>query len=806
MAAYLKRFLAMVIAVSLCLGAAPSAFALTQTETETDTKTEGGITSTVTTTTETVVEGDKTSLNITIETQKDGVNPEGEEVDYDETSKDNTEYTYTEDGTVVKNEWSVDGKEKVTSNKAPDVTADVPLTDEDDPETEETENKNTVTDGGETGSYEDTDNIPEDEKTGNNSDTTRTTVEQQGKVTIETTDVVITESQTSDTELDHVSSETKVIQGGENDNSLLYWDFRNGYKALSGLLEAIENDRIAMENGDENANTAGITPSEGYAYVYIGSDITSQYLPTYLYTTPSPDFPEEEPYMINGVPYYMRKAHPKNSTSTTFDHIFQRNEETGEMERIEVDENSQATTTFSVPQQFLLYDPVKKEVITTYCADVETLNESLFSYNMENLEDATYYSDAEAAMIRAVALNGYWGTSAGIGSLDNLKEALAKEGFTEEELALLNDGMAIAATQMAIWEFSNKSSNLKFFNSQYTKEPGEDGSLYTYWAGSLLDGSAPSEGREAEMETLFKVYNWLISLDPVMANNDPNNPNKTLEDTLVNAKNFIENMSITVIDKAEDHENNKDEDDTNDAYVTDITFALVVKPTEAKEGEEAPEDDLVVQIIGKNGGKEEVIATGRIVGEPQEGEIVLVPDENGNYTFSGITLVEGAHNVTISLSDVQHLKEGVYIYTSEVVDDVTSQTLVALASGAHNIDVSMDLAFELDVDDKIIVRERVWHDEGEDIDFLPQPPEPPERTPPEDPTYIPDEPTPLNDNPNPPEEQYDVPETETIVDEEVPLADVPGLGDDSAIWMLVAAFAVFSLVVINSPEKKRGED
>ncbi|MBQ6579852.1 MAG: thioester domain-containing protein, partial [Oscillospiraceae bacterium] len=567
MAAYTKRFLAMLIAVSLCLGAAPSAFAATVTET--DTATEGGITSTVTTTTETIIGEDGTSVNITIETQKDGVNPEGEEVDYDETSKDNTEYTYTEDGTVVKNEWSVDGKEKVTSSKAPDVTADVPLTDEDDPETEETENKNTVTDGGETGSYEDEDHIPEDEKTGNNSDTTRTTVEQQGKVTIETTDVVITESQTSDTELDHVSSETKVIQGGENDNSLLYWDFRNGYKALSGLLEAIENDRIAMENGDENANTAGITPSEGYAYVYIGSDITSQYLPTYLYTTPSPDFPDEEPYMINGVPYYMRKDHPKNPTSTTFDHIFQRNEETGEMERIEVDENSQATTTFSVPQQFLLYDPVKKEVITTYCADVETLNESLFSYNMENLEDATYYSDAEAAMIRAVALNGYWGTSAGIGSLDNLKEALAKEGFTEAELALLNDGMAIAATQMAIWEFSNKSSNLKFFNSQYTMEPGEDGSLYTYWAGSLLDGSAPSEGREAEMETLFKVYNWLISLDPVMANNDPNNPNKTLEDTLVNAKNFIENMSITVIDKAEDHENNKDEDDTNDAYVTD---------------------------------------------------------------------------------------------------------------------------------------------------------------------------------------------------------------------------------------------
>ena len=800
MAAYLKKFLAMLLAVSLSMGAAPSVLAATSTET--DTETEGGITSTITTTTETVFDGNKAFVNITIKTQKDGVNPEGEEVDYDETSKNNTEYIDTDEGTIVKNEWSVDGKEKVTSVKAPDVTADVPLTDNDDPETEEIENKNTVTDGDPTGSFVEEDNIPEDKKTGKNSDTTKTTVEQQGKVTIETTDVVITENQESDTELDHVLSETDVIQGGEKDNSLLYWDFRDGYKALKKLFEAIENDRIAMENGEENANSAGITPTEGYAYVYIGSDITSQYLPTYLYTTPSPDFPDEEPYMINGVPYYMRKAHPTNPTSTTFDHIFLRNEETGEMERIEVDENSQATTTFSVPQQFLLYDPVKKEIITTYCADIATLNESLFSYNMENLEDATYYSDEEAAMIRAVALNGYWGTSSGIGSLESLKQALAEDGFTEEELALLNDGMALVATQMAIWEYSNKSSDLEFLNCQYSKEPGEDGSLYTYWAGSLLDGSAPSEAREDEMEMLFKVYNWLIGLEPVMANNDPNNPNKTLEDTLVNAKNFIENMSITVIDKAEGHENNADKDDTNDAYVTDITFALVVKPTEAKEGEEAPQDDLVVQIIGRNGDQEEVLATGRIVGEPKEGEILLVPDENGNYTFSGITLVEGAHNVNISLSGVQNLREGVYIYTSEVVDDVSSQTLVALASGAHNIDVSMDLTFELDVDDKIIVRERVWHDEGEEAELLPPPPTPPERTPPEPPENPPTPPTP----PTPPEESYDPPETETIPDEDVPLADVPGLGDDSSVWMLVAAFAVFSLVVINAPAKKREED
>ena len=72
---------------------------------------------------------------------------------------------------------------------------------------------------------------------------------------------------------------------------------------------------------------------------------------------------------------------------------------------------------------------------------------------------------------------------------------------------------------------------------------------------------------------------------------------------------------------------------------------------------------------------------------------------------------------------------------------------------------------------------------------------------------IDDEPTPLSDAPAAPEEQYEVPsDTETIIDEEVPLAEVPGLGDESAIWMLVVAFAIFGLVVINLPKRKLEDD
>ena len=45
-------------------------------------------------------------------------------------------------------------------------------------------------------------------------------------------------------------------------------------------------------------------------------------------------------------------------------------------------------------------------------------------------------------------------------------------------------------------------------------------------------------------------------------------------------------------------------------------------------------------------------------------------------------------------------------------------------------------------------------------------------------------------------------ETVIILDEEIPLADVPALGDESAMSMLLVAFAIFALVVINFPEKR----
>ena len=57
---------------------------------------------------------------------------------------------------------------------------------------------------------------------------------------------------------------------------------------------------------------------------------------------------------------------------------------------------------------------------------------------------------------------------------------------------------------------------------------------------------------------------------------------------------------------------------------------------------------------------------------------------------------------------VSDLKEGVYLYTAEVVEGTSSQTMVGVAAGNHAVDVSMNLNVELSVEDEIVVPEHVW--------------------------------------------------------------------------------------------------
>ena len=78
----------------------------------------------------------------------------------------------------------------------------------------------------------------------------------------------------------------------------------------------------------------------------------------------------------------------------------------------------------------------------------------------------------------------------------------------------------------------------------------------------------------------------------------------------------------------------------------------------------------------------------------------------------------------------------------------------------------------------------------------PTPPAPPAPPVPTAPVYIPDDAV--------PQAVMEV-DGEVIIDEEVPLADVPATGDNSALWLLLSAAVIIGLVLVNLSNKKRTE-
>lgn len=639
------------------------------------------------------------------------------------------------------------GSELELEKVAPEVTVDVPLT-ESCSETVTGEAVGTSTTTGDT-----------DTSDGTYGYTTEAIV-QQGQVTVTTTELtteVLGEEETEydyETDLDYVRTEATP----DEDNDL--------------FIETAS--RVDVEAAEQSPAEA----AEGYGYVYLGSENSSEYFAAYLFT--APQYEGEEPlYTIDGVDYYIGRADITAEKVRTF-------EETGKgihagfvLDGLYIDgqkvSEEQYVMVWGAVQQFLLQNSQTGELTTTYCVDQRTFAHDGFSYNIENIEDADYYDDEAAAHIRTIAENGYWGTEEGTGSLEAMRKmmrnATDENGnalFTEEEIALLNDGVAMTATQYAIWSYSNDGDNVKYLNVNYINS-GDDLSEKVLSFSKM--GDVPAEKQPA-VDLIFKLSNYLINMDPAVIE-DPSTAN-----TVITAENAVQELSVSVIEKAENHTNNLDADDTNDAYVTDLSFALVVTPSTANG------DDMIVKIVS-NG---QIIKEARIAGNAKEGETLetLVCDENGNYTISGITLIEGNQEFNITLEGIQNLEQGVYLYSSEIKEvdgeETSSQTMLGLADGAHTVNVAMTISFDLDVDDEIVATEHIWREEWTN----PPAEEPPIQL--------------FNIVP-----EFDDTELEAeieILDGQVPLADVPQTGDASVILAALSAFSAIGLAGLQLTKKR----
>ena len=712
------------------------------------------------------------------------------------------------------------------------------------------------------GNLDDT-TVSGDEKTSEDDgiyDYTTETVIQEGTVTV-TTEQITTQTLTTEQEndLEYVTS-TAVPENASQDSPY-------------------GND-LFVESASKPDPEQPVEVTEGYSHVLLGSGNSSEFFAARMFTEPL-DENEQPAYHINGVDYYIgrndlatrvegyhegtksmaagylvddiyingEKVDPtevyiyttgEDGTSVKVP-LAQTVEEDGQQSVVNNFKRDSYTTTWGAVQQFVMQDVATGETATTYCADQLTYAVNGSSYTMENLEDADYYDEAQAAHIRTIAENGYWGTEEGIGSLTQMRammqQAVDSEGnriFTDEEIGELTDGVAMTATQFAIWTYSNDNSvqlGVNYINN--AQSGGED--LLEKNALSLGNMKDVPDERKSAEALIFKLSNYLATMEQTVIE-EPTSAN-----TVITAENFIKEMSVEVVEKAENHTNNLDADTDNDAYVTDLSFALVVTPS-TENG-----DDMIVKIVS-NG---KVLKEARIAGAARDGEEVLTHDGQGNYTVKNIIVTEGDQQFNITLEGIQNLEQGVYLYTSEIRTELdengvefeeTSQTMVGLAGGEHAVNVSMTICFDLNVEDEIVATEHVWReewsypvsdisDDGDTPEPTPVTPEPdiPEEVPSEEVkqeeikeekkeeikeekkeeahVWIPDETVPLSPVPGTSVRKTVVEIEEEdgymlIPDEEVPLADVPATGDDSGIILLVALVSALGLAILNLPWKR----
>lgn len=453
-----------------------------------------------------------------------------------------------------------------------------------------------------------------------------------------------------------------------------------------------------------------------------------------------------------------------------------------------------------------------------YCADHGTkLNAS--GYNMENLQESKYFESEKWYAIEEIAVNGFWGTKSGTGSLETFKEMLKNSSEFEDALKELktqekyqaefaeydtiekllnevNEGMALAATQAAIWKYSNSQTNTPTDNPFTSKSNGED------W-----DDKNPVL-TDKEQLLLNAIYDCLVRKGGTASSGQ-----KTDSTDLIDAED-ITNVSVTVNNKLEQKGN-----DGEDIYDTDLSFTMKVQPDRLNS------KDLKVTVTLSNGQQYEYRLEGAAERSDEKTAEKTTGKDNITYVLKGIKMPDGT-NVTINLSGTQDLGKSAYLLTAAGGYD-KSQSFVGVFEGERNVDLNVSFEFNADQPEATITtvtteqtvveqnKQTSWASSWLTKIFYPAKPEEPEETIP----VVPEEPAPETPEEEAPkqdeqeqEEQEDLvvfPEqSEEAVDSAKPetaepkVDAVPKTGDDAPIWMVLCLLSAAGLVLVNLPQKK----
>ena len=801
MAKNIKKLFAMILVVCMLITALPMQALAADEVTTTETSPEG-LTTEVTTTTETTTdESGKTTVTVTIEKATAGTTEDGVNVNRTETKT--TETATEADGSSV--ETTVESGEE-TKEWSEDIQPG-----QDVPEVE-LELKDGETTSNSVSNAEDPNvEISGDPIEGENDQeydqtTTTTTTEREVTGTLEMEEEFI---------IDGLDSSLECPVGPEDYEGKQYYDYSddlcdpNDPKKYDthyreGLLPGLTVDQLTGV-GDK---PDGEGYDKGYDLTWTGygdmtDGATGVFVEELVYLTDE----NGEIVYENGFPV----VDMEKSTFITVGNKMTNDPETG----------YQGTGMVSSPVQFALQHE-NGNYFYAYCMDAATGASPTKNkwYSIQNLEDAIessenpegYITVDEAAMIRAIATNGYWGTdpnvtnedgSANRGSIAAMKELL-KATYTEDtvinvrypgsneahpySIYELIDGLteaeALAVTQAAIWTFANKDdlgsegSNVigvlsasKYHNTRPNT---------TSTSGWLSQYRPAKDGEsDARMQALYQA---LLSLEPIYADGELRE-----DSTVIPDEGVVSDVAIVVKDKAEGEAANEDDNKDNDVYNTDLNFKLAFVPGEKDEMYVVLMDSNNQPIMGEDGQPIKKLLAAE--DSTKTGDDVLKP-VNGVYTLTGLKLSENSpFEFDLRLEGTQYLNEGVYIYQAEG-GRRESQTLVGLAKGEQNITVHNQMTIEFNVDEENhVVAERVWRSEADPIVTPANPVET---------TDLPDE-----DPWTPPQIQRLANDGVEIPEEPVPLAAPAVTGDSTGLWIVFFLTIAFSMAAINLFDKKR---
>lgn len=328
-----------------------------------------------------------------------------------------------------------------------------------------------------------------------------------------------------------------------------------------------------------------------------------------------------------------------------------------------------------------------------YCCDYAVSVQSGAEYNVSRLEDADYYNhksdDGKVEnQIRAIVRNGYWGVknvdgadAPTPGSLDAFKKMLVDNGvLSQREANVITDGMALTATQGAIWYYGNSGKK-----SLSAEEIVGDYGGYDE-KGNYTAGTVPQNKKDI----VNKIYRYLIN-----ASSDENakglpGEGPTADNNIMTPDDFAKSLTLAVGAKETEGEN-------EGKYKTNITFSMAEISDKTK-------NDLVVYV--KDGDS----SVGyRLCGDSSKDAakniLSATKNKDGSYTLKDVYLSGSdesrsvATTLALNLVGTQTIDNGVILFKCNAGVD-KAQTFIG--GGRYTKDVDYTVKFGFTVTDPAV--------------------------------------------------------------------------------------------------------